>query len=269
MTEKQYKGNFNIEASAVDATSRLKSLNATLDGEKVTLPYNTSSVTLKNGNHILKLEAEDNVGNISKKTVSFTTPVENPDKPELLSPADGTKLDGNNTILKAKISDPTQDDMTVKFKKGYKYTAADKDITVKSGAVDYHPVDGSVVTGSALDLLKNNDGQKLINKSTDKFPYHMFEVKVPEDAGDDEIAWVNSVLKQYPNRKAILNFHEYLEVTGGLGPIPQRIQNEIVKPNPNVCMVFSGHYHSANQVVTQMVMELYLQLQKMHQAKLL
>jgi len=490
MTEKQYKGNFNIEASAVDATSRLKSLNATLDGEKVTLPYNTSSVTLKNGNHILKLEAEDNVGNISKKTVSFTTPVENPDKPELLSPADGTKLDGNNTILKAKISDPTQDDMTVKFKKGYKYTAADKDITVKSGTVDYHPVDGSIVTGSALDLLKNDDGQKLINKSTDKFPYHMFEVKVPEDAGkdaianvswkgssnagsklamyvwnytdntwkpvasrlvtdnnefelnadvnvkdrvskgtmkvliqeymtvgtqtvidkntqtnpniptgnvndtprsnydftlawetdtqyynatwyqhqldihnwllankdrmnikylfhtgdivddstvgnqwqnadnaykmldkagfpygvlagnhdvgqknndfteyskyfgedryknnpwygggyqnnrghydlisaggidfimiymswapgDDEIAWVNSVLKQYPNRKAILNFHEYLEVTGGLGPIPQRIQNEIVKPNPNVCMVFSGHYHSANQVVTQ------------------
>jgi hypothetical protein len=490
MISKQYKGDFSIEASAVDVTSGLKSLNATLDGERIVLPYKTSSVTLKFGNHILKLEAEDNVGNTSEKTINFKTPVENPDKPELISPIDGTKLNGNNATLTAKVSDPTQDNMTVNFKKGYKYTVADKEITVKSGAVDYHPVDGSVVTGSDLGLLKNDDGKELTNKSTDKFPYHIFEVKVPEDAGndsvanvswkgssnansklamyvwnytssiwepvvshivtddkefelnadvnvkdrvsngtvkvlvqeymttgtqsinnkntqtnpniptgnvndtprsdydftlawetdtqyynatwyqhqldihnwllankdrmnikylfhtgdivddstvgnqwqnadnaykmldqagfpygvlagnhdvgqknndftdyskyfgedryknnpwyggdyqnnrghydlisaggidfimiymswapgDDEIAWVNSVLKQYPNRKAILNFHEYLEVTGGLGPIPQRIQNEIVKPNPNVCMVFSGHYHSANQVVTQ------------------
>ena len=34
--------------------------------------------------------------------------------------------------------------------------------------------------------------------------------------------------------------------TGGLGPIPQRIQDEVVATNPNVSMVMSGHYHDAH-----------------------
>jgi len=68
---------------------------------------------------------------------------------------------------------------------------------------------------------------------------------------DDEIAWINSVLKEYPDRKAILCFHEYLEVTGGLGEIPKNIHEKIIKSNPNVCMVLSGHYHGSNQVVDQ------------------
>lgn len=63
--------------------------------------------------------------------------------------------------------------------------------------------------------------------------------------GDEEIAWMNEVLAQYPERKAILNFHEYLLASGGLGEEPQRIYDEVVATNPNVCMVFSGHYHNA------------------------
>ena len=63
--------------------------------------------------------------------------------------------------------------------------------------------------------------------------------------GDEEIAWMNEVLAQYPERTAIINLHEYMLTTGGLGPIPQRIQDEVVATNPNVSMVFSGHYHDA------------------------
>lgn len=63
--------------------------------------------------------------------------------------------------------------------------------------------------------------------------------------GDDEIQWMNDVLQQYPDRKAILNFHEYLLASGGLGEEPQRVYDEVVSKNPNVCMVFSGHYHNA------------------------
>ncbi len=63
--------------------------------------------------------------------------------------------------------------------------------------------------------------------------------------GDEEIAWLNDVLAQYPERKAILNFHEYLLASGGLGEEPQRIHDEVVAVNENVCMVFSGHYHNA------------------------
>ena len=63
--------------------------------------------------------------------------------------------------------------------------------------------------------------------------------------GDEEINWINSVLAQYPERKAILNFHEYLLASGGLGEEPKRIYDEVISKNENVCMVLSGHYHNA------------------------
>ena len=45
---------------------------------------------------------------------------------------------------------------------------------------------------------------------------------------DEEIDWMNEVLSQYPERKAILNFHEYLLASGGLGEEPQRVYDEVV-----------------------------------------
>lgn len=63
--------------------------------------------------------------------------------------------------------------------------------------------------------------------------------------GDEEINWMNEVLAQYPERKAILNFHEYLLASGGMGEEPQRVHDEVVAVNDNVCMVLSGHYHNA------------------------
>ncbi|WP_425437718.1 metallophosphoesterase [Mumia flava] len=63
--------------------------------------------------------------------------------------------------------------------------------------------------------------------------------------GDEQIAWMNSVIRQYPERKVWINLHEYLLTTGTLGPIPQRIFDEVVTPNPNVFAVSSGHYHDA------------------------
>ncbi|WP_216554826.1 immunoglobulin-like domain-containing protein [Roseburia sp. MSJ-14] len=68
---------------------------------------------------------------------------------------------------------------------------------------------------------------------------------------DEEIDWMNEVLSQYPERKAILNFHEYLLASGGLGEEPQWVYDEVVSKNPNVCMVLSGHYHNAQTVVSQ------------------
>ena len=65
------------------------------------------------------------------------------------------------------------------------------------------------------------------------------------DPGTDEIAWMNKVIAEHPERTVIINLHEYMLTTGGLGPIPQRIMDEVVATNPNVSMVFSGHYHDA------------------------
>ncbi|WP_229054336.1 lamin tail domain-containing protein [Aeromicrobium sp. Leaf350] len=61
----------------------------------------------------------------------------------------------------------------------------------------------------------------------------------------DSIAWMNEVLAQYPERVAVINLHEFMLTTGGLGPVPQQILDEVVATNPNVRMVLSGHYHDA------------------------
>lgn len=63
--------------------------------------------------------------------------------------------------------------------------------------------------------------------------------------GDEEIEWMNQVLAQYSERRAILNFHEYLLASGGMGEEPQKVYDEVVAKNENVCLVLSGHYHNA------------------------
>jgi len=68
--------------------------------------------------------------------------------------------------------------------------------------------------------------------------------------GDEEIAWLNGVLDQYPDRVAILNFHEYLLASGGLGLQPQEVYDRVVTKHPNVKMILSGHYHSAKRTVS-------------------
>lgn len=68
--------------------------------------------------------------------------------------------------------------------------------------------------------------------------------------GDEQIDWMNQVLAKYPDRVAILDFHEYLLASGGLGLIPQEIYQKVVVPNKNVKLVLSGHYHSAQKTVS-------------------
>ncbi|MFE6996448.1 lamin tail domain-containing protein [Microbacterium sp. NPDC057659] len=64
-------------------------------------------------------------------------------------------------------------------------------------------------------------------------------------SNSEDIAWMNQVIRQYPERKVMINLHEYMLTTGGLGPFPQRIYDEVVAPNANVIAVGSGHYHDA------------------------
>lgn len=65
----------------------------------------------------------------------------------------------------------------------------------------------------------------------------------------EDIKWMNDVLKQYPNRKAILSFHEYLLVSGNRSPIGDQLYQQVVLPNKNVIAVLSGHYHDSETLV--------------------
>ena len=67
-----------------------------------------------------------------------------------------------------------------------------------------------------------------------------------------ELDWLNQVLAEYSDRKAILCFHGYTNVkpdeeSGSLlNPTGQLVQKEVVAKNSNVFMVLSGHYHGAS-----------------------
>ena len=70
----------------------------------------------------------------------------------------------------------------------------------------------------------------------------------------EEIDWMNQVLQQYSDRKAILCFHTYSRVTYSNGSLMDYfgtlIQNEVVAKNPNVFAVLNGHYHGASYQTT-------------------
>lgn len=68
---------------------------------------------------------------------------------------------------------------------------------------------------------------------------------------EDDMAWMNEVLAKYPERKAILNFHEYLLVSGQRSPIGNEVYKKVVVPNKNVIAVLSGHYHDAETLVDE------------------
>lgn len=66
----------------------------------------------------------------------------------------------------------------------------------------------------------------------------------------DENDWMNQVLSQYSDRKAILCFHTYTNVKQSNGTYldyyGQLVNKYVVKKNPNVFAVLNGHYHGSS-----------------------
>ncbi|HLU21291.1 MAG TPA: metallophosphoesterase [Bacillaceae bacterium] len=69
------------------------------------------------------------------------------------------------------------------------------------------------------------------------------------DITPKSIQWMNKILEKYPDKRAILCFHDFLTPNGKRNENGERIFKEVVKPNSNVSMVLSGHYHDANHRV--------------------
>ena len=70
------------------------------------------------------------------------------------------------------------------------------------------------------------------------------------DLYETEINWMNKILAQYSDRKAILCFHDYTHVyesqEGNLSYYGVLLRNQVVAKNPNVIAVLSGHYSGAS-----------------------
>lgn len=71
------------------------------------------------------------------------------------------------------------------------------------------------------------------------------------DIYQEELDWMNEVLQQYSDRKAILAFHRYINAKGAIDYTGQLIQDQVVAKNPNVFAVIDGHYHGASFKINQ------------------
>ncbi|WP_121639194.1 lamin tail domain-containing protein [Virgibacillus sp. Bac330] len=195
-----YKGAFTIDANAKDATSNVESITAQLDGNYISLPYNTSSSLLEPGKHELSFQATDTANNQTEKKVTFYVDEEHPLLPNWL----GNNSDSTSANLSVTVHDPTNDAMDVDFYQSYQYTADDPNMTISQNAVDteppqsYLPEGEERLTKKQLKHLQTIDGNQIDTTSDYQFPYHRFDVTVNEqvDANDEiEMVWNGSSLE--------------------------------------------------------------------------
>ncbi|MCM3766380.1 lamin tail domain-containing protein [Neobacillus niacini] len=209
---KEYKGKFTIEADAADAIAGVQTFQVMLDDQVITVPYETASSKLAPGEHKLAMTAFDKVGNKAEKIVRFSVANENPNKPELVSPTDGTSTPVNgNPSLKVKVTDPTDDDLDVTFYKGFKYDVSQTDrVKAFKNAADTEPPKTMVPAGEQaftaddISLVLKQDQQYLVTDSTTQFPYQRFEVEVDPSIDETALVELEWKGKSLPGRKVAM-----------------------------------------------------------------
>lgn len=65
------------------------------------------------------------------------------------------------------------------------------------------------------------------------------------DVFEDEVDWMNQVLDQYSDRKAILCFHRFINKDGKLDQTGEYVLEKVVSKHSNIFAVLNGHYHGA------------------------
>ncbi|MBP1083977.1 MULTISPECIES: lamin tail domain-containing protein [Bacillus] len=202
----EFKGKFTIDAEIQDEIAGVAETTALLDGEKITLPYDTASSQLSPGSHKLVLSAKDNVGNAAEQVIHFSVVNENPEKPELIGPSNNSEeiIDGNPK-LKVKASDPMNDDLDVTFYKGFKYDAKQKrNVEIYQHSADTEPPNSQAPNGETKlsdnkrSLVSELDGEYLTTDSTTQFPYHRFDVAVDKEVDENdkvEVVWQGKSLE--------------------------------------------------------------------------
>ncbi len=194
------RGPFTLDASATDTGSGLAQggLSAMLDGATIPLPYETSSLDLPAGEHELVLTARDRVGNQTSRTVTFSTVEEQPST-ALVSPEHQSTVTAGDVPLSALVDSAAGDDLTVRFREGHTFTAADAQVGAFEGAT------GTALTADRSERealgdderaeIAGTDGVAHEVVSEDALPYQLFTVAVPEDAGADarvRLSWTGS-----------------------------------------------------------------------------
>ncbi len=61
-----------------------------------------------------------------------------------------------------------------------------------------------------------------------------------------EVEWINSVLEQYPDRKAILCTHPGINANAVPDYFSDLLVEQVCRDHPNVIAMLNGHYHGAS-----------------------
>ncbi|MUK90344.1 metallophosphoesterase [Ornithinibacillus sp. L9] len=184
-----YKGSFTIDAKITDDIAGIDSYLAELDGEKIELPYETSSGALDAGEHNLVLTAVDQVGNEAVKEIIFETVEEHPQVLE-----NDSMVETGDPTLKVRVSDPMGDNVHVGFYQGFQYKPSDTEsVTAYQGTSPVEPPntkeleDESLLEEQEIALVDEKDGEYLVTDATKAFPYHRFDVTLDDSVTEDDI----------------------------------------------------------------------------------
>jgi len=194
----EYRGEFVIEAQAVDAGSGIATFATTLDGRAVQLPYRASSVDLAGGPHSLALTATDAVGNATATAVTFSTPVEQPTG-SAVSPLEGAEVVEGEVELRARVDDPSGDALDVQFSRGYRLDGTNGGVSSRVGTTEVSTeVDGAEVRALSTEevaAIGGIDGLDTGISSDTALPFQVFDVAIPAEAGENyqtRLTWTGS-----------------------------------------------------------------------------
>ncbi|WP_308797852.1 metallophosphoesterase [Agromyces silvae] len=202
-----YQGTIRIEADVTDAGAGVASVTATLDGAAIELPYETSSLELAPGEHVLEIEATDQVGNAGTYTVSFTTYDEYPSA-GIIGPLDGSEVEAGDVSLQARVEDPTGDTLQVSFREGHRLELGDGAVKSHAGLVsDAATTDrgqAQRLSREEVQTLAGVDGLATEISSDEQFPFQMFDVEVPAGTADDSLVRVEWAGSANPGAQVML-----------------------------------------------------------------
>ena len=201
------KGILNLAPEIEEAGSGVKERYGYLDGNRVGIPYYTTSGNLDPGLHTLEVTIVDKVGNKKTKTITFRTEDENPHRPVFESP---DEIDGVDAKLNVRVTDPSNDDLTVEFFQGYRYSAENREIfkgyynSVEMEPPLYVVFPGEVeFTAEQYNQIKSLDGDYFDTQSY-QLPYHRFAVTIDKDIPRNSIVNVRWYGKSLVGRKVTL-----------------------------------------------------------------
>lgn len=210
------KGDIHLSVDAEDNLSGVDRVEAFLDGQKVEYPFESTTADLDAGTYELEVHVYDGAGNVTSDRTTFGVDPEKPENPREPAPNDFDKDVEDNTTLKAKVTDPSGDDMDVTFKEGKKYDFAGEEaiegytyVADREPPLTNAPNGETVLSDDDKEKIAFEDGEYLANDSTSGFPYHRFEVEVYEELTEGDTVEVYWKGKTFPNRIVTMYAWDY------------------------------------------------------------